>query len=184
MRISVTNLQYEHGIIHQALEVLSEVIKNHKVEDKSKDMRELLIFLYDYVDHFHQNKEEQLFFPVILQHFPYLKKDIDNIFAEHRQIRKLFKDALGTLERNDWKSFNIAGMELIHHKIADLEREENHIFAFVDENLPLDVDESLNQSYAHYSSLFGEDYLPRTELFLNEIQYRLLGPGFFHQGIY
>jgi len=68
--------------------------------------------------------------------------------------------------------------------ISHVEKEENHIFPTIDENLSIDIDESLNQSYAHYLSMFGPDYYQKAELFANEIQDRLLGPGFFHQGIY
>ena len=184
MRTSVTILQYEHGVIGQMLDVLSEVIRTHKVEENSEDVGELMAFLYEYADHFHHDKEERLFLPVVRQQFPELNEGIERILDEHLHIQKLFEEVFESLDKKDWGNFNRSGMELVRHKIAHYENEEHHVFTSVDENLPLDIDESLNQSYARHLSVFGEDYNQRADLFANEIQDRLLGPRFFNQGIY
>ena len=184
MRISVTILQYEHGIIRQVLDVLAEVIRSERTEACSKEVKEILHFLYEFGDRFHNTKEEGLFFPVVLEEFPDFTEKVESILVEHRLIRALFEDSIHALDDKNWNLLDETGLILVKHMIALVENEENHLFPTIDEFLSFDIDECLNQSYSQFLSRFGEDYHQKAELFANDIQDRLLGPGFFNQGIY
>ncbi|MDD3398350.1 MAG: hemerythrin domain-containing protein [Candidatus Methanomethylophilaceae archaeon] len=183
MRISVTLVQYEHGILRQALDVLDETVRNNS-EDHMDDVKELISFLHEFVDRFHHAKEEQLFYPVIVKEFPRFQEEVDGIYAEHQHAREQFQLVERALEEGDWDSMASAASELVHHMTSHVQKEEDGIFPVVDDELSLPLDEQLNQAYQVFTSEFGDDYYQRAEMFANDIQDRLLGPGFFNHGIY
>ncbi len=184
MRISVTLLQYEHGILRQVLDVLAEVVKGDRAAAKRDDVKELLDFLYEFVDRFHHAKEEEFFFPVVREQFPRFKEEIDGIYDDHVKARGMLDDALKALDENDWPAMADACRSLVRHMTAHVELEEDRIFPPVDESLPLEMDERMNEGYQDFLHRFGDDYYQKSEYFANEIQDRLLGPGFFNKGIY
>ncbi len=184
MRISVTLLQYEHGIVRQTIDVLAEVVKGGRAPERKADVEELMSFLLDYLDRFHHAKEEECFFPQVVNYFPQFKEDVDGIYDDHVEARELLEAGIKALDEEDWETFNSLSMKVVHHMTAHVEKEENNIFPTVDEDLPLEVDEAMNQCYQDFLRNFGEDYYQKAEMFANEIQDRLLGPGFFDKGIY
>ena len=184
MRISVTLLQYEHGIVRQTIDVLAEVVKGGRAKDKRADVTELLSFILDYLDRFHHSKEEECFFPQVVNYFPQFKEDVDGIYDDHVEARELLETAITALDGEDWEVFKARSMDLVRHMTAHVEKEENHIFPTVDEDLPIEVDEAMNQCYQDFLRNFGEEYYQKTEMFANDIQDRLLGPGFFDKSIY
>ncbi len=184
MRISVTLLQYEHGIIRQTVDVLAEVIKSGKAKDKEAEVKELLSFLVDYLDEFHHAKEEECFYPHVVELFPQFKDEVDAIYEEHEVARRMLDDALSAIEEEDWDSLGRHGMNVVRHMTAHVEKEEDDIFPTVDDNLPLDKDEEINECYQAFNLPFGEDYYQKAEMFANDIQDRLLGKGFFDKGIF
>lgn len=183
MRISVTLLQYEHGILRQVLDVLDEVIRNGS-EERMADIHELISFLHEFVDRFHHAKEEQLFFPFVVREFPRFQKDVEGIFSEHQHAREQFELAENALKEEDWTALGTAARELVRHMTAHVQKEEDGIFPVVDDELSLALDEQINQAYQVFTSEFGGDYYQKAEMFANDIQDRLLGPGFFNRGIY
>ncbi len=184
MRISVTLLQYEHGILRQVLDVLAEVIKEDRAAAKRDDVKELLDFLYEFVDRFHHAKEEEFFFSVVLEQFPRFKEEVDGIYDDHVQARGMLEDAIKALDENDWTAMAESCRALVRHMTAHVELEEDYIFPPVDDSLPLEMDERINNGYQGFLRRFGDDYYQKAEVFSNEIQDRLLGPGFFTKGIY
>jgi hemerythrin-like domain-containing protein len=183
MRITVTLLQYEHGILRQALDVLDETVRND-AQDRLPDIQELLAFLQEFVDRFHHAKEEQIFFPVVLREFPRLHENLDGILHEHEQARVLFQETDSALQLGDWESLKDSARRLAHHMTTHVTKEEDEIFPIVDNELALHLDEQMNQAFQVFLADFGDDYYQKSEIFANEIQDRLLGPGFLNHGIY
>jgi hemerythrin-like domain-containing protein len=58
MRISVTLLSYEHGVIRQVLDVLAEIVRTSSIDKHFDHVVEIVDFLDSYMDKFHHKKEE------------------------------------------------------------------------------------------------------------------------------
>jgi len=184
MRISVTLLQYEHGILRQALDVLAEVSRNDRLDYRSEDVKELIRFLTEFIDEFHHAKEEKCFYPKVIKEFPNLKRDVEEVFEEHGEAEILLRDTSAALERGSWDELRKNTSQLVRHMVAHVEKEEDHIFPEVDDWLPLEIDNEINESYNEFVFRFGgDDYYRKAETFSDEIQDRLLGAGVFCLGI-
>ncbi len=182
MRISVAILQHEHAIIRQALEVLDRAVRN-LTEERMPDLRELLEFLVEFVERFHLAKEEQVFFPLAAAEFPRCKQEVVSIMDAHDRCRELLADAEKTMEKGgDALVESVAALR--RYLESHIRMEEERMFPLVDEGLSLAQDERIDQAYLEFMAPFGDDYHQEAKMLVNDLQHRLLGPGYFDRCIY
>jgi len=176
----VTLLQYDHGIIRQVLDVIGEMLLSHKADKHVEDLKEVVSFLEQFMDRFHHYKEEKFLFPAIANELPDLLESLDKLRKEHAQARRMMKNATKALEIGDMERAEKELRKLVDHMTVHIADEENHVFAQAETFLALETDAKIQVQYERFMEKeFGKSYYQVSEGFANEIQERLLGPGFF-----
>ncbi|MDD1772345.1 MAG: hemerythrin domain-containing protein [Methanomassiliicoccales archaeon] len=180
MRISVTLLQYDHGIVRQVLDVIGEIVRTHRTSKHMAEMKEMIDFLEQFLDRFHHAKEEKFFFPAALEECPKMTETMNRLVEEHRQARRMIVMALDAVASGDVSKVEERSRELVEHMTRHITEEENHVFPAVENDLREDTDLRIREQYDHFMEEgFGSDYYQTAEAFANEIQDRVLGAGFF-----
>jgi hemerythrin-like domain-containing protein len=186
VRYSVTLLQYEHGLIRQVTDVLSEMVKRDDLEKYRRQAQRTVQFLDEYMDHFHHAKEEKFLFPAGAKAVGGMRTEIERLLADHRKARgyiSKMKRQAGTRSVPLSKDFAKTSKELVEHITQHVRHEENAVFSRFEEALTLEEDEELAEKYiAFLTSDFDPDFTKRSEDFAVKLQDEVLGPGYY-QGI-
>ncbi len=186
MRYSVTLLQYEHGLIRQVTDVLSEMVKRDDLEKNRRQAQRTVQFLDDYMDHFHHAKEEKFLFPAGAKAVGGMREEIERLLADHRKARgyiSKMKRQAGTTSVPLSRDFAKTAKELVEHITTHVRHEEDAVFPRFEEALTLEDDEKLAEQYlAFLASDFDPGFTKRSEDFAVKLQDDVLGPGFY-QGI-
>jgi hemerythrin-like domain-containing protein len=99
---------------------------------------------------------------------------------EHAQARRMMKDTLKALDEGDLKKAEKEARRLVDHMTVHISEEENQVFPVIENCLQLETDAKIHAQYEKFmEEEFGMDYYQVAESFANDIQERLLGPGFF-----
>jgi hemerythrin-like domain-containing protein len=184
MRISVTILQYDHGIVRQVLDVVGEVVRTHRASKHLPELKEAILFMEQFLDRFHHAKEEKFLFPAAAEECSKLKDTLDRLKMEHTQARKMIQEALKALNEGDVSTFEKRARELVDHMTVHISEEENQVFPAIENCLQLETDALVHAQYEKFMDKgFGKNYYLVSEEFANDIQERLLGQGFL-KGIY
>jgi len=180
MRVSVTVLQYDHGIVRQVLDVVGEVLRTHRASKHVPELEEALSFMEQFLDRFHHTKEEMFFFPAAGRECPKLKEELVKLKEDHALARKMLQAAIKALEEGDVESAEKEMRDLVELMTVHITEEENHVFPVVESALQLETDAHVHEQYEHFMvKEFGKNYYRVAESFANDIQERLLGPGHF-----
>ena len=180
MRISVTLLQYDHGIVRQVLDVIGEIVRTHRTSKHLTDMKEMTDFLEQFLDRFHHAKEERFLFPAALEECPKMTETIDRLVEEHRQARRMIVMTLDAIASGDVGMVEERSRQLVEHMTRHIIEEENHVFPAIENDLREETDERLREKYDLFTEEgFGPSYYQAAEAFANDIQDRVLGAGFF-----
>lgn len=183
MRISVTILQYDHGIIRQVLDVVGEVLRTHRASKHMLEMREALAFLEQFMDLFHHAKEEMFMFPAAAKECPKIVETLERLKDEHTQARHMVQRAIKAIDAGDEETAVSESLALVDHMTVHITEEENQVFPVIENDLQIETDAHVHAQYEKFMVQgFGKDYYQRSERFAHELQERLLGPGYF-QGI-
>lgn len=180
MRISVTLLQYDHGIVRQVLDVVGELLRSHRADRHAGEFREAMAFLEEFLDRFHHAKEEKFLFPAAAVECPRVAETLIRLKKEHAQARRMMRNALKALEAGDLTRAEKEARKLVEHMTVHISEEENQVFPAIENALQLDTDAKVHFQYERFMEKeFGKNYYNVAESFANDIQDRLLGPGFF-----
>lgn len=180
MRISVTLLQYDHGIVRQVLDVVGELLRSHRTEKHAAEFQEAMVFLEQFLDRFHHAKEERFLFPAAAVECPRVAETLDRLKKEHAQARRMMKSALKALDLGDVQKAEKEARKLVDHMTVHISEEENQVFPAIENALQLETDARIHVQYERFMEKeFGKSYYQVAEAFANDIQDRLLGPGFF-----
>jgi branched-chain amino acid transport system ATP-binding protein len=179
MRISVTILQYDHGIVRQVLDVVGEVIRTHRAAKHLPELKEAIMFMEQFLDRFHHAKEERFLFPAAAEECPKVIATLERLMKEHAKARKMIHEALKALDEGDVSTFERQARDLVDHMTVHISEEENQVFPVIEDCLQLETDALVHAQYEKFMNKgFGKSYYLVSEEFANDIQERLVGPGF------
>lgn len=176
----MTLLQYDHGIVRQVLDVVGELVRSHRAERHPAEFREAMAFLEQFLDRFHHAKEEKFLFPAAAEECPKLAETLVRLKKEHAQARRMMKNSLKALDEGDVPKAEREARKLVDHMTVHISEEENQVFPVIENSLQLETDAKIHVQYERFMEKeFGKSYYQMAEAFANDIQDRLLGPGFF-----
>ena len=181
MRVSVTILQYEHGIIRQVMDVLAELAKREEPEKHRAQARGIVEFSNDFIDRFHHAKEERFLFPEGVKEKAISDAELQRLLADHRKAREMIADLREQVDtkRKLGKAFATAAKEFSEHMAAHVRHEEDSVFPTFEEAIDMDRDMELAEEYERFAGEFGADFSKRAEDFSVKVQDEVLGPGYF-----
>lgn len=176
----MTLLQYDHGIVRQVLDVVGELLRSHRADRHPAEFQEAMAFLEQFLDRFHHAKEEKFLFPAAAEECPKVAETLIRLKKEHAQARRMMKIALKALDEGDVPKAEKEARKLVDHMTVHISEEENQVFPVIDNCLQLETDAKIHVQYERFMEKeFGKSYYQVAEAFANDIQDRLLGPGFF-----
>ena len=180
MRTSVTLLQYDHGIVRQVLDVIGELLRSHRTDRHPAEFREAIAFLEQFLDRFHHAKEERFLFKAAALECPKVAETLVRLKKEHDQARRMMMNALKALDEGDVPKAEKEARTLVDHMTLHISEEENQVFPAIENCLQLETDVKVHVQFERFMEKeFGRNYYQVAEAFANDIQERLLGPGFF-----
>lgn len=176
----MTLLQYDHGIARQVLDVVGELLRSQRAQKHPSEFQEAIAFLEQFLDRFHHAKEEMFLFPAAAEEFPRMTETLDRLKRDHAQARKMMRAALSAMKKGDMVRAEKEARSLVDHMTVHISQEENNVFPAIEGSLQLETDARLHAQYEMFMEKeFGKGYYQVAESFANDIQDRLLGPGFF-----
>lgn len=182
MRVSVTLLQYEHGIIRQVIDVLGEMVKHDSMKKHKNQMRHIAKFLDEYLDRYHHGKEEKLLFPMAVKRSRELAPEIARLVTEHGEARASvarIKTMVGSEKAYSDGTLSSVSKELVDNMTRHIRHEEDVVYPKIEEALSLDDDLKLIAKYERFNIDFGPDFARLGEEFGVKLQDDVLGPGFY-----
>lgn len=181
MKVSITLLSYDHGILRQVLDVYKDIAEKESVEANRQIATEGIEFLMMFMDHFHHGKEERFLFPAAICADPEHTDDLQQLFEEHRTARMLAEAMLTAVRPggND-PDFYQNCRKLVEHMTEHIRKEEDTVFPGIDANMDPEEDMRVYKHFEHYTMTnFKEDIYPASEAFAARFQDAVLGKGFF-----
>ena len=183
MQIFTTLLSYDHGILRQVLDVMSDITENDTWEQNRDALPDAADFLQRFMDQYHHGKEERFLFPAAPASEKRLKEQVDELVTEHRQA-KAYADAIGKgLE--DWDldilRDNVNGV--VAHMRKHILEEENNVFPEFNRVLDPEKDMPMyEESQKFMEERFGASFQADMEEFANRLQDRVMGKGVIKYG--
>jgi hemerythrin-like domain-containing protein len=181
MKVSITLLSYDHGILRQVLDVYKDIAEKGSVEANRQIATEGIEFLLMFMDHFHHGKEERFLFPAAICADPEHTEDLQQLFEDHRTARMLAEAMLSSVRPggND-NDFYMNSKKLVEHMTDHIRKEEDTIFPGIDAKMDEEEDMRVYKHFEHYTMTnFKEDIYPSAEAFAARFQDVVLGKGFF-----
>ena len=184
MKVSITLLSYDHGILRQVLDVYKDIVEKGSIEKNRQIATEGVEFLLMFMDHFHHGKEERFLFPAAICADPEHTEDLQQLFEDHRIARMLAEGMLTSIRPggNDAVFYENAG-KLVEHMTAHIQKEEDIIFPAIETKMG---DQEDMRVYKHFEDFtmnnFKEDIYHSSEAFAAGFQDAVLGKGFFESG--
>ena len=87
MMVSITLLQYDHGLVRQVIDVLGAVVKDRSAQKHMEDVKDMALFLDRFIDQMHHAKEERFLFPKAVELKAMKQQDMDELVADHAAVR-------------------------------------------------------------------------------------------------
>jgi len=186
MRASVTLLEYDHGLIRQVTDVLSEANKRGNLVRYKKHVVKMADFFDQFVDRHHHAKEERCLFPEVAKVSAQMAEMVDGLKQDHRELKPLIR-RFGELARRkeayEDGTLSHVVRALTEHMSTHIRHEENHFFPQVEEGISIEKDADIVASYEEFLvSRFDLGFLKRNEDLVTRVQDEVLGPGYY-QGI-
>ena len=182
MRVSITLLQYEHGIIRQVIDVLGEMVKHNSMKKHHGQMKHIVKFLDEYLDKYHHGKEEKLLFPMAAKRSKELVPEVARLVSEHTDARAdIAKMKTMIASESAYADGSLAAIskKLVDSMTRHIRHEEDVVYPKIEEALSLDDDLKLIKKYETFNADFGPDFVRLGEEFGVRLQDDVLGPGFF-----
>lgn len=182
MRVSVTLLQYDHGLIRQVVEILAHVIKDKMAEKHLESVKEMVGFQDRFTDALHHRKEEKFLFPAALENGSLSREDYDHLFSDHENARRHIKAMGDHLRGRDMDLFYRSAGEYVEMMLHHIHHEEDEFFPKIEESITEDQDAMIFKQFGDYMERnFPADVYPVAESFANRVQDEILGPGYFER---
>jgi hemerythrin-like domain-containing protein len=183
MQIFTTILSYDHGILRQVLDVMSDIAENDSWDQHRDALPEVVEFLQRFMDQYHHGKEERFLFPAAPANDERLHEQIDDLVSEHRQA-KAYADAIEQGVR-DWNVSilreNVNGV--VAHMRHHILEEEDIVFPAFGRVVEPEIDMSMHEgAQAFMEERFGASFQADMEDFANRLQDRVMGKGVIKYG--
>lgn len=179
MRLSIVLLSYEHGVIRQVIDCLAEVLKRGEVEKFWNLLSESDDFLNQYMDSFHHGKEERYLFPFVKKNLSH-DDQVERLVREHERARDLLERMSSALSDRALDEYEEYTDLLVRHTVRHIDFEENILFPDVEEEMPMEEDQSIYGKYEQFlAENFEEGFAEKAERFSHRIQDKVLPPGYF-----
>lgn len=183
MRVSITLLQYEHGVIRQVIDCLKEIVERDLIDKHGRAAVEIHSFLVEYMDGFHHRKEEGFMFPLVSSKSGNIVELVEGLKKDHEMARNILSEVEGGLvngEIIDREGFLSSGARLVEHITQHIQVEEDRAFPKFEEALTLDEDGDMSKQYEEFTlKEFDENFMIRSEDFAFRIENEILGPGYY-----
>lgn len=180
MMVSITLLQYDHGLVRQVIDVLGAVVKDRSAQKHMEDVKDMALFLDRFIDQMHHAKEERFLFPKAVELKAMKQQDMDELVADHAAVRSLAKEIIAEVRREDMESFYRDAETMVRTMQAHVNREEETVFPFMEEHLGEDADAFVYKQYEDYIlKNFPPDFYATTEELATRLQDRILGPNYY-----
>ena len=183
MRVSITLLQYEHGVIRQVVDCLKEIVEKDLLDKHEGIAMQIHSFLDEYMDRFHHQKEERFLFPTMRDLGDEYRLLIDDLKEDHERARSLISDLSGSIHEGrvmDRETFLGKGYALVNHITDHIKKEEDSAFPKLEEMISVDQDGELSARYEEFTlSEFDDTFMRRSEDLAFEIENKVLGPGYY-----
>ena len=183
MQIFITLLSYDHGILRQVLDVLSDIAERDTWEQHRDILPETVDFLQRFMDKYHHGKEERFLFTIAPDDMEGLKGQVDDLIKEHRQA-KLFADFIGeALERWDTEGLRDGANSLVAHMRRHIQEEEDVVFPEFGKFLDPEIDMATHEAGQKFMEEgFGASFQADMEKFANRMQDQVMGKGVIKYG--
>jgi hemerythrin-like domain-containing protein len=181
MKVSITLLSYDHGILRQVLDVYKDIAQKESLEANRQIATEGVEFLLMFMDHFHHGKEERFLFPAAICADPEHTEDLERLFEDHRTARMLAEAMLASVRPGgDEAEFYGNSKKLVDHMTDHIRREEDTVFPGIETRMDEEEDMRVYKHFENYTmSNFKEDVYPSAEAFAARFQDAVLGKDFF-----
>ncbi len=178
MNLTITILSYDHGILRQVLDVLSDMTTEGSFDRYRPEMGEASDFLLKFMDRYHHGREEMFVFPVSSGGPSELRGMIDELIQEHHRARELAEGIAEAVRTWDTDSLREGSLAIVSHMRDHIKEEENVVFPLLEALLEGDKDyEAFELSQAYVKDNFGENYPHKMEEFANRFQDAVWGRG-------
>ncbi len=178
MRVTITILSYDHGILRQVLDVVSDMAVSGNLDQHKGIMPEVADFFLKFMDNYHHGKEERFIFPVAADGPDRIKAMIPDLVAEHRQARSFAEAIASNVASWDREPLAQNCIDLVAHMRDHIIKEEDFVFPAIENIMDSDRDLALfDQAQTFVKRDFGEDYPQKMEEFANRLQETVWGKG-------
>jgi hemerythrin-like domain-containing protein len=178
MRVTITLLSYDHGILRQVMDVVSDMAEKATLDQHREVMPDVADFFLKFMDSYHHGREERFVFPVAADGPERIKAMVPDLIADHRKARS-FADAIAANVAS-WDTAPLAQncIDLVAHMRNHIREEEDFVFPALEEVMDSDRDlELFERGQTFVREGFGEDYPQKMENFANQLQERVWGKG-------
>lgn len=180
MRVSVTLLQYEHGLVRQVTDVLGAVVKHRWAQRYLSDVKEIVGFQERFTDKLHHYKEENFVFPAAVEEGSITAEEMRDLIADHDHARLLIRSMADSLRHEDLERFYQDALEFVERMQGHIRKEEESYFPRIEDKMSTDTDTAIYKRFEDYTlKNFPTDVYQITESFANRVQDAILGPGYF-----
>ncbi len=180
MKVTTTLLSYDHGLLRQVLDVVAEMAKKGTASKYQDLLPSIVDFFNRFMDQYHHGKEERFIFPFALHESQDWEGEIDKLISEHRQAKSIVDEMAKALASKDLKAFSDAGLRLAKHMQSHIAEEEDKVFPKLEDLMEPDEDMQLFEQINSYSNQkYGADFSKKSEEYANNLQDKILGPGYF-----
>jgi hemerythrin-like domain-containing protein len=183
MRVSITLLQYDHGVIRQVLDCLREIFENNVLEEYERVAVDIHDFLLEFMDRFHHRKEENFIFPSVSKKSDETAGISDSLIRDHEKARRFLakmKETISDRSISDKSSFIEAGKNLVRHVADHIKEEEERAFPIFEEIISVEEDIDIYTECEKFVlAEFDADFMRRNEDRAFEIENEVLGPGYY-----
>lgn len=142
----------EHAGILQGLDIL-EAMTGHLCEQQDidpGDVYDMIQFLNTYVDRFHHEKEEKLYYPVLEKHvYPVRTGAIRQIMDENALSRQYFEDLDAAVRQTEPETDTIVAAATVYIELmrGHIAREDADLFPLGDRLIPEQDQQKLLQAF-------------------------------------
>jgi len=178
MRINITLLSYDHGILRQVFDVMSDLAESGRLEERLDEMDAFVEFTMEFMDLYHHGKEERFVFHLADGGPEALERGVGHLRREHAKARELAQSIDKALADRDIDAMANGVTALTDHMRHHIEEEENEVFPELESKLTEDADIDMWQKSDEFVSRnFGADIQDRYQKYADELQERVWGKG-------
>ncbi|MBI0583181.1 MAG: hemerythrin domain-containing protein [Methanomassiliicoccus sp.] len=178
MKIVITLLSYDHGILRQVLDVVSDMAAEASFDRYRDFLPEMSDFFLTFMDRYHHGKEERFVFPLSAGGTEELKAMMPDLYEDHREAKAFALAIADNIAAWDTEALAKNCIGLAAHMRHHIREEEEEVFPAFEGLLDGDKDlETFEISQTFVKENFGEDFPSRAEDFARRLQDRVWGEG-------